>query len=285
MNPSISFASFASLFGSIGVILSLLLVGVLMWAIARTRSTYLVMFRLWRLASGGAELHDEKIRDYFRDQHALISFRFVTGLVVHRTQDVHALIDWGKQRQIDIEQMSRAGEYFDPNRKIVDTDRLSRKWRLRGMFMATLTSWLLLMVTGLALAVFFDEALVRFTATRSYFTIQPDSAKRVLRWAETFRVTHCNAVASKARAGFSVEEQAVLCKAFKDPDASREIMQNISSQRTGLAWLLVALVFSTIITTWAIERVRSARKLAEALNARTQGKRPHRPISSGKHAS
>lgn len=280
MNASISFASVVSLFGSLGVIASLLLVGVLLWAIARTRSTYLVMFRLWRLASGGAELHDEKIRDYFRDQHALMSFRLVTGLVVHRTQDVHALIDWGKQRQIDIEQMSRAGEYFDPNRKTVDTDTLSRKWRLRRMLIATLVSWLLVLPAGLAFAFFFNEALVSFTATGSYFTIQPESARRVPFWAETFRVTHCNAVRSEARARFSIEEQAVLCKAFKDPDARREITRNIASQRTGLAWLLFALVLATVITTWAIERVRSARKLAAALDAGTRDKRPHRRKSS-----
>jgi hypothetical protein len=270
MTPSISFASVVSLFGSLGVLASLLLVGVLAWAITRTRSMHIVMYRLWRLASGGAEIQDEKIRAYFQDQHALMSFRFVTGLVLHRIRDVHALIDWSEQRQIDIEQMGRAGEYFDPNLKTVDTGRFPRKGRLIRMLIAAVVSWLLMLLTGLMLALYFDEALVSFTATGSHFTMKAGSARRVPFWSDTFRITDCASPGPAGRAGFSAKEQAVLCESFRNPDAQRQIAENISAQRTGLAMLLFALFVATVINTRAVQHVQFAKKLADNLKIRPE---------------
>lgn len=270
MSPSISFSAWLSLAGSLSVLAPLLLVGVLLWAVTRTRSAHIVMFRLWRLASGGSEIQDEKIRSYFQDQHALMSFRFVTGLVLHQTSDVHALIDWSRQRQIDIAQVSRAGQYFDPHLKRVDLDKLPKKWRSTGMLFAAVTSWFLALLAGLMFALFFDEALVKFTTTGSYFAIKPESARRIPPWAATFRVIDCDPRRENEQSGFSVAEQEILCKAFRDPKAQQEIAQNIGSQRNGFVWLLLALIVATVINTWAIERVRSARKLAAALDDQTQ---------------
>lgn len=79
-----------SLFCSLGVIASLGLVLLLGYAIGRTGSSHILMSRLWRLASGGAEVQDERIRTYLQDQHALMSFRFVTGVRVSLVKSVAA---------------------------------------------------------------------------------------------------------------------------------------------------------------------------------------------------
>lgn len=265
MNPSPSFASVVSLFGSLGVIASLLLVGVLAYAITRTRSTHIVMFRLWRLASGGAELHDEKIRAYLHDQHALMSFRFVTGLVVHRTQDVHALIDWSRERQIDIEQLGRAGEYFDPATKTVSADKLPRKRRLVGMLVSAMVSWFLLVLTLLTLAFFFDQALVRFKSTGTQFALQPESARKLWPFSDLYRLIDCGPGVANKAAGFTPEEQAILCTSFRDPEARRYVTETIHKQRSGLAMLLLALLVATVLNSRAIQRVHAAKQLARTL--------------------
>lgn len=265
MNPSLSFASVVSLFGSLGMIASLLLVGVLAYAITRTRSTHIVMFRLWRLASGGAELHDEKIRTYLHDQHALMSFRFVTGLAVHRTEDVHALIDWSRERQIDIEQLGRAGEYFDPASKTVSADKLPGKRRLVGMLVSATLSWLLFLLTMLTLAFFFDQALVRFKSSGTQFALRPDSARMLWPFSDRYRLIDCSSNTTAKEAGFTPEEQAILCTSFRDPQARRYVTETIQEQRAGLAMLLLALLVATVLNSRAIQRVHAAKKLAGTL--------------------
>lgn len=94
------------------------------WIIFQTRSWYILKYFLWRMFHGKGGITDPVIKGYLGQQSSLMLFRFV-AVDAETIQDAQEMIRWSKDKNISLETVGRAGDYFDPERRCIKEKKVT----------------------------------------------------------------------------------------------------------------------------------------------------------------
>lgn len=214
-------------------LISLLSVGVLIWM--RTRSTHMLLARLWRLFNGKAECSVPLIKDFLSSHSAVLQFRFMTGLPVRTLQQVESLCSWTAKNNEDIGDVSACGKYFDLERPgLKPMDQLPRRWQLFALLaIAVLLGMGFFLALGGTIS---DRALLRFNASETWFTLDTISAIPLADGAG-FKLAQCTAIDTimKGNPGFHRSDVRSICESFTAGQVGPYVDSTVKSQRVAAA--------------------------------------------------
>jgi hypothetical protein len=121
-----------------GAVPALMVVGILLWAMARTGSSHLVTSRLWQLAIGKREVTQTELSEYLGQRDELMRFRLQTGLRQAGTnQQARRIVSWVNQHDVDIDLVSACGDYFDVEVPAPKKDLPGPAWRFAVAVLAS----------------------------------------------------------------------------------------------------------------------------------------------------
>lgn len=258
--------TFTSLFAPLGLMSSLVLIVALGWIVARTQSTHVVLFRVWRLASGGVEVKDPAIQNFLDQQNSLMSFRFVSGLKSKRLGDARDMIAFGKDFGDEtLEDFRKAGRYFDPGTKQVNVSAIpSWPWQWKN-FLLMIAGFLVVYASINAL-LFEAPAFVRMRSTGTHFLLSLDSARSLTPFSEDIRPSDC--VAGKPiplDRGFTMAEVRSLCGILENERLETFLKPTLEDQRHLFWVMIIAGALVTRISFGAQHEIVCAKRLAKRL--------------------
>ncbi|WEF35345.1 DUF6216 family protein [Pseudoduganella chitinolytica] len=245
--------------------LALVLTAFVIWR--RTRSSHILLTRLWRLFHGKSDCKVPAIGDFLDEQTAIHQFRFTTGIQIRNVQQARRLATLFRDDSAMLNKIAAAGPHFD-----LDAMQLRPREqlpRLFGMACASLAyalaAWSLVAVL-VALTV--DRAFLRITATGTWLTLDTNYAKPMSE-RMGFRLDACKpASLPPDTGGFSPEEAAAICRAFGAPDNAPFIRTSIQEQRWMLGVLLVLLAYLIAELHRWLAYAKGARALKRRLDTR-----------------
>lgn len=223
----------------IQVISSLLIAAPFAWMAIRSRSLFVLRYRLWRLTQPKGDIQDELIREAVQTRADLISFRSVL-MWADTPGNAHQLAKFAKEKELDVGSIGECGSYFDRDTLRVRDNVPS--WK-SAVAVSALPIYLLCAVVALLLMVGIqDRALVTFKGGGPWFWLGNSSARLVHgNHNQTFTSSGCGK--SGGRAGFTAEQAKDLCSFFADPSLAQGVRDGVTSQR----WL--ALIVSCALLT------------------------------------
>lgn len=243
------------------------IVSLLAWLCLRSRSSHLVLSRLWRMAQGKPQRTDPIVARWLDQRDALVQFRVMAGAPVRTLDNAHRLIAWAEAHNEDVADIARCDRNFDLE-AIAPKKTPSR---LEFAFAAG--------VLCLSIPTFVISATATL-APRAWVSVrQPDAQTlylsltdvRVWGSAHHFGAAQCDSMAPAALAAeveLSKNEVTTACGWLKDPKLPEYLDKTLITQRLGLAWVaLLGGGYAWLGRRW-LSSVRAARDMAKRLAAR-----------------
>jgi hypothetical protein len=261
--------SFVSVFsGWIGLLTSLLFVGLFLLIWMRTRSLHIPMYRLWRLFYGAKEIEDEGIRQFMADQSSLMHFRFMNGIRVKSLRECNKLIEWARHQDVDMADVAACGQHFDRQRCEIKQPLPSVRARIVWFPVFVGSAISAMVMVG---AVSTDRALASFKSTERHFWLRTQDARPL--WpldAPILRASECSKSTEHDLDGaFTAEERQILCSSFTDAkDVANFVSRAVASQRWLFACLALLLLWLTLWSGGALKCIGSAERLMRQLESR-----------------
>jgi len=247
-----SVISFPGNWGVISAIIVATMSAIFIWR--RTRSTYSLMAKLWRLFHGKKECVEGPIRDFLDQQSALMQFRFITGVPVRTMKLARALIDWTEKNNEDMGDVAACGHYFD-----LDSIQLKKEPAKRKVSLFLFVAAVLLFAASAALlfGAIVDRAMLQMKQSQVYFTLSIDYAKPIGS-DEGLSRDQCISGKSVTSSGFSPEDASIICNIFKENSVAPYVAKTVKEQRVTFAplSLLFAWYFWCVLT-WLKQGVKS----------------------------
>lgn len=259
--------TFTSLFAPLGLMSSIVLLLALGWIVARTQSTHVVLFRVWRMANGGVDVKDPLIQDFLDQQNSLMSFRFVSGLKSKSLQDARDMIAFGRDFGDEtLEDFRKAGRYFDPGTKRVDLKAIpSWPWQWKNFLLMTVG--FLVAYASVNALLFEAPAFVRMKSTGTNFLLSVDSARSLSLFSEEIRPNDCTpGKPIPLNRGFTLAEVMTICGILEDDRLETFLEPTMEDQRHLFWVMIVAGAMVTIVSLGAQREIYSAKRLAERLD-------------------
>lgn len=224
------------------------------WMAYRSRSLFVLRYRLWRLTQPRGDIQDELIREAVQTRADLISFRSV--LVWADTPgDAHRLAEFAKSRRLDVGSLGDCGPYFDRDALRVKDKVPSLKSTkvFTGIAFYVIGALLVLLLMGASQ----ERALAAFKDGGSWFWLGHDNARLFLgNHNRSFMQTDCGQTGGVA--GFTADQSKQLCSIFADPLLPQEIAAGVMSQRWAALIGSCVLLMLLVITLNLLHAVRSA---------------------------
>lgn len=267
-NTIVSLAQLGMQNGIAAALILGLCVGILIWL--RTRSSHVLMTRLWRLFNGRAEGSEAVVNDFLNCQSAVLQFRFMTGLPARTIQQVESLCEWMKKNNEDVGDVVACGRYFDLEKPgLKPASELPGKWKLVGL-VGTLAVVAAVLFVGLV-GMLSDRALLRFKASDTWFTMDRISAIPLMHGAG-FNLDECRTIDTVMRAnpGFRRKDVELICKTASAGQVGPYIDTTVHSQRfmSAVACLYSLCILFAIVA--GLRQVVKAREMGRRLMARVE---------------
>lgn len=264
--------SFLTPFGLTVPLLAFVILWVFSWR--RTKSSYSIMAKLWQLMHRKEKCKDTDINNYMFEQHALMKFRFTTGINARSLKNSKDIITWSKNHDVSLDTIKACRSFFDiENVRLKDDKDLPNKYSIFGR----------LLLTGFAasVTVFFiclaipNSAWVTMTKTGTQVILSSDEARLFFHEGRSIHRQQCIDNGKVTDTGFSDEDAQAICNVFKNKDISAYVEKAVSQQRyTSLIvspllfitfWLLLGNMFSAMSAEDLQLRLRRNAKAAAAI--------------------
>lgn len=278
MANSVEFSAVAQLIADklglpLPVVIALTIAGMLGWVCWRTRSTHVLISRIWRLIYGKTAMADREIGKFIENRNRLVTFRFFSGLPVRTLPQAKRLIQWSTVNNEEIADIRACGDLFDLEACRLNVERIPGRFARFAMWLAALV--LTVMVVLSAAGGLTDRALLQFKESKKWFLISEQSATP---WAGSGVLTKKDCIEATGTqpvtTSFASDEATVICKALRDADMPAFIKQTVAQQRllfsiTGMFLFYWAWVF------WAeFRRGNFANNMKRRIEARAQSTDP-----------
>ncbi|UCV07962.1 DUF6216 family protein [Dechloromonas denitrificans] len=224
----------------------------------RTGTTHSLLERLWRLSAGKVEVGDTHLGKFIKETRDLERFRFMYGLKVGNTEDLHKLLAWLKKHSIDIDLAQRGKKWID-----IKTPEIivlpSQGYVTRQCLAVILYGTLAIGASSLSSS---QLALLQMKATGTWFLSDAKSVKPLIgNWVIDSEICKGQPTEAPRGTGFSEDETTVVCKAL-ETSGLNEIVKSATHQQQlfGLGFasgLLVLLLFGLV----HLGSVKAARKI------------------------
>lgn len=271
MKTSIEFSGLTQLIADriglpLPVLVAITIGAMLGWACWRTRSTHVVITRIWRLIYGKTVLDDQEISKFIENRNRLVTFRFFSGIPVRTLAQGKRLIQWSAVNDEEIGDIRACGDLFD-----LEACRL----RVERIPSLHLQLFQLIVLAGLAGAVtlagcglLMDQALLRFKESRTWFWLTDATAVPLNGEGLVSKKTCLGDAQPPNPTSFSDNEVSVICKAFGEPDARAFIERTVAQQRALLAPIAATLFYWAWQCWILIRRGFFARNMRERISTR-----------------
>lgn len=213
------------------VLITLLSIALAIVVWMRTRSTHMLMSRLWVLFNGKSDCKDDQVKKLLDSQSALMQFRFLTGIHVRTLQHISRLNLWANTNNEDIGDIAACGQYFDLDEpKLKEDDKLPSFFSqvFLGIFVVALSVTLICFLGGAIT----DRALLQLRSSGTFFTLNNEYAKPFSS-SSGFKLNKCSddhkMISSSS--GFSVPEVDVICKVFLNNEVNEYVNSTVRFQR------------------------------------------------------
>lgn len=197
------------------------------WMAFRSRSLFVLRYRLWRLTQPKGDIQDELVREAVQARADLISFRSVL-MWADTPGDAHRLAQFAKERDLDVGSIGECGSYFDRQGLRVRDNVPS--WKSTVAISAVPIYLFCAAVALLLMLGVQDRALVAFKGGGSWLWLGTSSA-RLFHGSHNQTFTQSDCSKPGPRAGFTAEEAKNLCTFFADPSLAQGVQDGVSSQR------------------------------------------------------
>jgi len=247
MNTSIEFSGLTQwLADKIGLpqpVLFALTIGALLgWICWRTRSTHVVITRIWRLIFGKTAMADREIGKFIENRNRLVTFRFFSGMPVRTLAQAKRLLHWSAAHDEEIADIRACGDLFD-----LEACRL-REERIPGRPLQVFQVLLLAGLAGVVILAGYglrmDQALLQFKESQKWFWLSDTNAVP-LGGEGLVSKKACldDALPPPNRTSFSDDEVSIICKAFRDSDTPAFVEKTVAQMRALLAPIGVVLLY------------------------------------------
>lgn len=243
---------------------ALLIAAPFAWIDVRSRSLFVLRYRLWRLTQPKGEVKDELIREAIQTRADLISFRSVL-MWADTPGDAHRLVKFAVENELDVGSIGECGSYFD-RRGLCVRDHVPG-WK-STVVISAVSAYLLFAGVALFLTLGIQgRALVGFKDGGPWIWLGKDSVSLFHgAHGQTFIPSDCGK--TEGRAGFTATQASHLCSFFRDPALPRVVNEGLSAQRwlagVGCAFLLTWLAS---VLRW-LHAVRAAHFIRQWLERR-----------------
>lgn len=272
MNTAIEFSGFAQLVADkFGVPQPFLIVGALTvtlgWICWRTRSSHVLMTRIWRLVFGKSVMADRDIAKFIESRNRLVTFRFFSGIPVRTLTHAKRLIHWSTVNDEEIADIRACGELFNREACRLEEHRIPGR---AMQFLQWLVTWTLTSALLFALAGYFTEsAVLQFKESKKWFFLSEQTAIPLSGEGglSTKSCTERQARASAA-SSFSVEEATIICKVLADPENPANVRQYVTQQRFLCAPFAFIFAYAALVSFFSFRRGYFASKMKERICAK-----------------
>lgn len=246
----------SSLLSALGITMPVLAVAIL-WIFSwrRTKSSYSVMAKLWKIMHRKDECKDAEINAYMLEQHALMTFRFTTGINARSLKNSKDIIAWSKLHDIGIDTIRACRSFFDVENVGLKEDKyLPNRFTIFGrLVLAFLAAMITVSVLCVAIP---SSAWVTMTKTGTQLMVSSDYAHRLFHEGRGIHRQQCIDNETLSDSGFSNDDAQTICSVLKNKDISIYVAKVVRQQRyislLGspllfiLFWLLLGDAFSAI---------------------------------------
>ena len=238
------------------------------WIVFRTRSWYILKYFLWRMFHGKGGITDPIIKGYLGEQSSLMLFRFV-AVDAETNQDAQEMIRWSRAKNISLETVGRAGDYFDSKRRCIKEKKVRYlKFDKRAFGTAAVLLMVLMLPVLLTFATY--RAILIFKVSGQWFLLGQDSAKTLfVGSSEEFDREQCAQpkLGDVTKTKFTPGDAASICKFWLEPKTTAYIEKTVHGQRTAGGWLLFFLSLFCFRSWRGAREAMAALKVHEKLNA------------------
>lgn len=227
----------------LAVLIPLVIALLLAWVCWRTRSTHVVMSRIWRFVFGKTTQQDRELGKFIETRNRLVMFRFFSGMPKVRTlAQAKRIIHWSNLHDEELAEIKACGDLFDFENCRLKVDRIPGK-KFQGL--KVLCALILLIAVAFTVAGLLTEsALLQFNVSKKWFLLTKDTAKPL--WEEGVLTQKACAETKQKDSSpkaFSDDERVVICKAFDESDTAAFIERTVRQQRYLLSLMLLYLAY------------------------------------------
>ena len=246
------------------------------WICWRTRSSHIVLTRIWRIAFGPAMQTDDEIAQFIEERNRLVTFRFHSGLPVRTLTQAKRLIQWSRDNDEEVGTIRACGELFDLEACYPRSERVPKPWQ--QLVVGAITLAFLIAAVSAGIGAWTDRAMLQFKESKTWFFLSNESA---VSFSGNARLTRkqCADLSIDNHVPmppFSPEEVLALCKAFDSSDIGDDVRRYVSQQRFGFGLLGVLLALGT----WSCGLVFFRNECAMGLKRRLDRRGATRAVAS-----
>lgn len=272
MNTTIEFSGFAQFIADmLGIPQSILIVAgiaaTLGWICWRTRSTHVLMTRIWRLVFGKSATADQEVAKFIETRNRLVTFRFFAGVPVRTLAQAKRLIRWSTIHDEEIADIRACGDLFDREACRLVDDRIPGHMM---QFLQWLITWALASAVIFASAGFLTErAALQFKESKKWFFLS-ELAATPLSGDGVVSVKSCDTPHAKSTvtSSFSAEEIAIICKVLADPEHPTIVKQYVTQQRFLCAPFAVIFAYGALVSFFSFRQGYFASRMKKRLSAK-----------------
>lgn len=229
----------------------------------RTGTTHSLLERLWRLAAGKVEVGDTQLGKFIKETRDLERFRFMYGLKVGNTEDLHRLLAWLKKHSIDIDLAQRGKKWIDIKAPEIIVPP-SKGYVVRQCIALILYGTLAIGASSVTSS---QLALLQMKATGTWFLSDAQTVRPIIGgWVIDDKNCSGQPTEPPHDTGFSENETALICKALKTGGLD-EIVKSTTRQQQllglGLASVLLVLVVLGLAHLGSVKAAQKIHKLAD----------------------
>lgn len=194
----------------------------------RTATMHAIMERLWRIAAGAAPSTDSRLKAFMEETRDLERFRFIYGLRIESSADLHKLLAWREKHHIPISHIRRMHHWFDAqaNNYIVPPTRAA----IAGALIALFVCFLFLALS--ALIGLPDQAVLKTKESKIWF-MSSETAVEFFESKEPIVLSNCNEPGwdRLRKHGFTAYEEKFICNAAHDNSLKKFVDDTVKDQR------------------------------------------------------
>lgn len=227
----------------------------------RTGTTHSLLERLWRLAAGKVEVGDTRLGKFIKETRDLERFRFIYGLKVGNTEDLHKLLAWLKKHSIDIDLAQRGKKWIDIKTPEIilppSNGYVVRQW-MAVILYGTLA-------IGASSIISSQLALLQMKATGTWFLSDAQTVRPLIgNWVIDDKSCSGQSTEPLHSTGFSDNETTLICKAMKTGGLD-EIVKSATHQQQlfglGLSSGLLVLLLLGLIHLGSVKAAQKIHKM------------------------
>lgn len=257
---------FALKLGAPVIAISVVLVGLLIWQ--RTRSTHVLWTRVWGIFNGKKECAIPFVKEILDEQHALMQFRFTTGIQARTLEQVRGVRSWSRANNEGIDEIAACGSNFDCGRP-----GLKAGLKLPGpaahVLYVLITSVVATAAVLGAAATLIDQPILRFNESGTWFTVNATRAKPLF-GGTGFLLKDCAAQGTRTddKLGFNIVEVKDICSGMSSTATREFLADSVIGQRIAFGILFLYFGFGSIPLFKFVARTGSTRAMADRLAKR-----------------